>query len=116
MIASAIIAVDSIFATRYHSNTLISNNRQLTVRKLGGTTAQPRVLLSVAAARMTDDEAAAIQARAASHCIRLTDVAATVDVRRLLRDWDGQYSLEDGCEGEVVVAFTSAAARQVVAL
>ena len=87
--------------------------RQLTVRKLRGTTAQPRLLLSAAAARMTDIEAAAVQARAASHCLRLTDVAPSVDVRRLLRDWDGQFALEPGREGEVVVAFSTAAARQV---
>lgn len=83
------------------------------MRKLRGTTAQPRVLLSATAARMTDVEAAAIQARAAAHCLRLTDVAPTVDVCRLLRDWDGQFALEDGREGEVVVAFNTAAARQV---
>lgn len=87
--------------------------RQLTVRKVRNTTAQPRVLLSAAAARMTDDEVAAIQARAASHTLRLTDVAPSVDVRRLLRDWDGQFTLEEGRDGEVMVAFTSAAARQV---
>lgn len=72
------------------------------------------MLLSAAASHLTDADVASLQAKADGFQLTFQDVAPTVDVRRLLREWDGRFTVKQGeDEGDVVVVFADAAARQV---
>lgn len=77
----------------------------------------PNRLLSHAAAALTDDDVAVLQAQAVGHTLRLVDVSPSANIPHHLREWEGAYSMEpssgtpddDGC---ITVRFHSSAAMK----